>query len=217
MTDALFAGYRPLIAILRGINPNEAEAVLEALIAAGIGLIEVPLNSPEPFASIRIIADKARGRARVGAGTVLAADDVRRVADAGGQIIVSPNRDDSVIRATKALGLDSYPGVFTATEAIGALAAGADALKFFPADVLGPAGVRAIAAVLPRRVPLLAVGGVDAGNIPSWLNAGIAGFGIGSSLYKPGMTAAEVGARAREMVAAYDTNSTVIPAKGGTQ
>lgn len=204
MRDPLFAGHRPLIAILRGMAPGEAEAVLEALIAAGIGLIEVPLNSPEPFASIRIMADKAQGRARVGAGTVLTPDDVKRVAAAGGQIIVSPNRDDAVIRATKSLGLDSYPGVFTATEAIGALAAGADALKFFPADVLGPAGVRAIAAVLPRRVPLLAVGGVDAVNIPTWLNAGIAGFGIGSSLYKPRMTAGTVGAKAREMVAAYD-------------
>ena len=137
MTHAIFAGHRPLIAILRGITPAEADAVLEALIAAGIGLIEVPLNSPNPLASIRAMAEKAAGRARIGAGTVLAADDVRRVADAGGRLIVSPNRDDSVIRATKEAGLDSYPGVFTATEALGALAAGADALKFFPADVLG--------------------------------------------------------------------------------
>lgn len=204
MTHAVFAGYRPLIAILRGITPPEAEAILEALIAAGIGLIEVPLNSPEPLASIRIMADKARGRARIGAGTVLTADDVRRVAAAGGQLIVSPNRDDGVIRATKEAGLDSYPGVFTATEALGALAAGADALKFFPADVLGSAGIKAIAAILPRGVPLLAVGGVDAGNIATWLKAGIAGFGIGSSLYRPGMTAAAIGAKAREMVAAYD-------------
>jgi 2-dehydro-3-deoxyphosphogalactonate aldolase len=204
MTDALFAGYRPLIAILRGITPAEAEAVLEALIAAGIGLIEVPLNSPEPFASIRLMADKAGDRARIGAGTVLAAADVGRVAEAGGRLIVSPNCDAAVIGATKAAGLDSYPGVFTATEALAALAAGADALKFFPADVVGPAGIKAIAAILPRRVPLLAVGGVDAGNIPTWLKAGIAGFGIGSSLYKPGMSAADVGAKAREMVAAYD-------------
>jgi 2-dehydro-3-deoxyphosphogalactonate aldolase len=204
MTDAIFAGYRPLIAILRGITPPEAEAVLEALISAGIGLIEVPLNSPEPLASIRIMADKARGRARIGAGTVLTADDVRRVAEAGGRLIVSPNCDDGVIRATKDAGLDSYPGVFTPTEALGALAAGADALKFFPADVLGPGGIKAIAAILPRRVPLLAVGGVDAGNIATWLKAGIAGFGIGSSLYRPGMTAAAIGAKAREMVAAYD-------------
>jgi len=204
MTHAIFAGHRPLIAILRGITPAEADAVLEALIAAGIGLIEVPLNSPDPLASIRAMAEKAAGRARVGAGTVLAADDVRRVADAGGRLIVSPNRDDSVIRATKEAGLDSYPGVFTATEALGALAAGADALKFFPAYVLGPAGIKAIAAILPRSVPLLAVGGVDAANIATWLKAGIAGFGIGSSLYRPGMAATTIAAKAREMVAAYD-------------
>ena len=205
MTHAIFAGYRPLIAILRGINPAEAESTLEALIAAGIGLIEVPLNSPEPLRSIGIMAEKAEGRARIGAGTVLTADDVRRVAGAGGRIIVSPNFDAAVIGATKAAGLDSYPGVFTATEALGALAAGADALKFFPADVLGPAGIRAISAILPRGVPLLAVGGVDAANIPTWLKAGIAGFGIGSSLNKPGISVTDVGAKAREMVAAYDT------------
>jgi len=150
------------------------------------------------------MAEKAKGRARIGAGTVLKADDVDRVAEAGGRLIVSPNCDAAVIRATKAAGLDSYPGVFTATEALAALAVGADALKFFPADVLGPAGVRAIAAILPRGVPLLAVGGVDAGNIPTWLKAGIAGFGIGSSLYKPGMVAADMGVKARAMVAAYD-------------
>lgn len=200
----IFAGHRPLIAILRGIRPEEAEAMLEVLIGAGMGLIEVPLNSPEPFASIAAMAKKSAGRARVGAGTVLTPDEVARVKAAGGQIIVSPNRDDAVIRASKAAGLDSYPGVFTATEALGALAAGADALKFFPADVLGAAGIRAISAILPKGTPLLAVGGVDAGNIAAWLQAGIAGFGIGSSLYKPGMGASEVGDRARAMVAAYD-------------
>jgi 2-dehydro-3-deoxyphosphogalactonate aldolase len=202
--SALFGGHRPLIAILRGIEPSDAEAALEALVAAGIGLIEVPLNSPEPFESIRLMAAKAAGRARIGAGTVLTVADVGRVKAAGGVLIVSPNRDDAVIRATKAAGMDSYPGVFTATEALGALAAGADALKFFPADVLGTAGVRALRAILPKDVPLLAVGGVEAGNIGSWLQAGIAGFGIGSSLYKPGMSAAEIGERARAMVAAYD-------------
>ena len=200
----LFGGHRPLIAILRGIKPSEAEGALEALIDAGIGLIEVPLNSPEPFESIRLMAAKAAGRARIGAGTVLTVAEVGRVKAAGGVLIVSPNRDDDVIRATKAAGLDSYPGVFTATEALGALAAGADALKFFPADVLGAAGIKAIGAILPKGVPLLAVGGVDAGNIAGWLQAGIAGFGIGSSLYRPGMSAAEIGERARAMVAAYE-------------
>jgi 2-dehydro-3-deoxyphosphogalactonate aldolase len=204
MTHPIFAGYRPLIAILRGIRPDEAEAALEALIAAGIGLIEVPLNSPEPLQSIRLMAAKAGGRARVGAGTVLTAAEVGTVKAAGGQIIVSPNRDDAVIRATKTAGLDSYPGVFTATEALGALAAGADALKFFPADILGPNGIKAIGAILPKGTPLLAVGGVDQANMADYLKAGIAGFGIGSSLYKPGMAAAEIGRRAEAMVAAYD-------------
>lgn len=204
MTHPIFAGHRPLIAILRGIRPEEAGAALEALVAAGIGLIEVPLNSPEPFASIRAMAARAGGRARVGAGTVLTVEDVAKVKAAGGQIIVSPNADAAVIRATKAAELDSYPGVFTATEALGALAAGADALKFFPADALGPGGIKAIGTILPAGTPLLAVGGVDAGTIGAYLKAGVAGFGIGSSLYKPGMEAEEIGARAREVVAAYD-------------
>jgi 2-dehydro-3-deoxyphosphogalactonate aldolase len=204
MTNSVFAGYRPLIAILRGITPGEAAAALEALVGAGIGLIEVPLNSPEPLASIRIVAAAARGRARIGAGTVLTVADVASVKAAGGQMIVSPNQDDTVIRATKAAGLDSYPGVFTATEALGAIAAGADALKFFPGDLLGPKGIKAIAAILPKNFPLLAVGGIDASNMGDYLAAGVAGFGIGTSLYKPGLSAEEVGARARAMVAAYD-------------
>jgi 2-dehydro-3-deoxyphosphogalactonate aldolase len=203
MTHPLFGGHPPLVAILRGIRPDEAEATLEALIASGIGLIEVPLNSPQPLDSIRLMAAQARGRAKIGAGTVLTVDDVRAVAEAGGTLIVSPNRDDDVIRASKAAGLESYPGVFTATEALGAIRAGADALKFFPADVLGPGGIKGISAVLPLGFPLLAVGGVDAGNIADYLKAGVVGFGIGSSLYKPGLSAAEVGARAKAMVAAW--------------
>jgi 2-dehydro-3-deoxyphosphogalactonate aldolase len=203
MTHSLFGVHPPLVAILRGIRPDEAETVVEALIEAGIGLIEVPLNSPEPLASIALMAARAGGGARIGAGTVLTADEVKAVAEAGGGFVVSPNRDDGVIRATKAAGLASFPGVFTATEALGAIAAGADALKFFPADLLGPAGINARATILPRGVPLLAVGGIDASNIAAYLKAGVAGFGIGSSLYKPGLSPAEVGARAKAMVAAW--------------
>ena len=203
MTD-VFHGQRPLIAILRGIEPKEAKDVLEALIAVGIGLIEVPLNSPEPLDSIRIMAKVSDGRAWIGAGTVLTPDEVEAVAGAGGQFIVSPNTDAAVIRKTKARRLGSFPGVFTASEALAAIAAGADALKFFPANLLGPDGIKAIGVILPKSVPLLAVGGVDAGNIAAYRTAGIAGFGLGSNLYKPGFDAAEVGKRAAAIVAAYD-------------
>lgn len=204
MSAKIFAGHRPLVAILRGISPPDALAVMEALIAASIGLIEVPLNSPDPLASIKAMAGATNGRARIGAGTVLSVADVRAVKAAGGQIVVSPNCDEAVIKATKAAGLDSYPGVFTATEALKAIAAGADALKFFPGDLLGPKGIRAIATILPKDIPLLAVGGVDATNMADYLKAGVTGFGIGTGLYKPGARAEDVGNLARAMVAAYD-------------
>lgn len=204
MSASIFHGHRPLIAILRGIKPAEAMPAFEALVAAGIGIIEVPLNSPEPLDSIRAMAMAANGRARVGAGTVLTPEDVAAVKNAGGQIIVSPNMDADVIRATKAAGLDSFPGVFTATESLAAIKAGADALKFFPGDVLGPKGIKAIAAILPKGFPLLAVGGVGHDNIGEYLKAGVVGFGIGTSLYVPGLSADEIGKRAAAMVAAYD-------------
>jgi 2-dehydro-3-deoxyphosphogalactonate aldolase len=151
-----------------------------------------------------MMAAAAAGRVRVGAGTVLTAAEVAAVKASGGAIIVSPNANPDVIRATKAAGLDSYPGVFTATEAHAAIDAGADALKFFPADLLGPKGIRAIATILPPAMPLLAVGGVDADNIAEYLAVGVAGFGIGSRIFTPGLPAAEVGRRAHAMVAAYD-------------
>lgn len=204
MSHPLFAHHRPLVAILRGITPAESEAVFEELIAAGITLIEVPLNSPDPFVSIERIARLSAGRAKVGAGTVLTEAHVLAVKDVGGEIIVSPNANPAVIRKTKELRLESYPGVFTPTEAFAALDAGADALKFFPAELIGAAGIKAIKAVLPKTVPVLAVGGAGASNFGEFINAGCTGFGIGSSLYKPGLTAAEVGERARILVAAYD-------------
>jgi 2-dehydro-3-deoxyphosphogalactonate aldolase len=204
MSHPIFAGHRPIIAILRGITSSEAEAAVDALVGAGIGLIEVPLNSPDPFASISLMAAKAGSRAIIGAGTVLAVDEVERVKTAGGSIVVSPNTDVAVIRASKSAGLTSMPGVFTATEALTAVSAGADALKFFPADVLGPLGIKGISVVLPHEVPLLAVGGVDEENLTAYLAAGVAGFGIGSSIYRPGMAASDIAGRACRIIAAFD-------------
>jgi 2-dehydro-3-deoxyphosphogalactonate aldolase len=195
---------RHLIAILRGITPDEAVAVCETLAKAGIAMIEVPLNSPRPIDSIRAAAAALRGRASIGAGTVLSPDEVDAVAEAGGSFIVSPDCNDAVIARTLARGLRSYPGVFTPTEAFRAIRAGAHGLKFFPAEVLGVVGIKAMKAVLPPEMPLYAVGGANPDTFADFLAAGCTGFGLGSYLYKPGATPAGIAERAKAAVAAYD-------------
>jgi 2-dehydro-3-deoxyphosphogalactonate aldolase len=191
----------PLIAILRGIRPAEIEAAAEALTAAGFRIIEIPLNSPEPLESIRHLA--GRPGLLAGAGTVLSAAEVEAVAAAGGRLMVSPNADREVIAAAKRHGMVALPGVATPSEAFAALAAGADGLKMFPAEILPPKAVRAWRAVLPRAVALLPVGGITPESMADYLAAGADGFGLGSALYKPGMGAAELGERAKAFAAAY--------------
>lgn len=195
---------RQIIAILRGLTPAEAEPMAEALVGAGITKIEVPLNSPEPFDSISRMVQVAGERAVIGAGTVLDPGDVQRLSRIGARMVVSPDCNPRVIVAAKQAGMLSYPGVFTATETFTALRNGADGLKFFPAFKLGLDGLQALKAVLPKEAETYAVGGVGAEDFAAWLRAGITGFGIGSSLYKPGRTPAEVTARAEELVAAWD-------------
>lgn len=196
--------HRHIIAILRGIRPDEAVPVCEALVAAGITMIEVPLNSPEPLASIGSAAKLFAGRAEIGAGTVLTPEAADSVADAGGSFVVSPDTNAAVIEQTIARGMKSYPGVFTPSDAFAALRAGATGLKFFPAEVLGPKGIKAMKAVLPPEVPLYAVGGANPDNFSEYFAAGCAGFGLGTYIFKPGMTASDVADRARTAVAAYD-------------
>jgi len=190
----------PLIAIIRGVTPAEAVGIGEALYAEGIRIIEVPLNSPEPLESIRLLADALGERALIGAGTVLDPADVQRVADVGGRLIVSPNTYAPVIEATVKAGLVSAPGYYTPSEGFEAVRAGAHALKLFPAEAATPSVVKGQLAVLPRHIPLLVVGGVTPGNMRPYLEAGARGFGLGSGIYKPGQTPDQVRLQAQAYV-----------------
>lgn len=190
----------PLVAIIRGVTPGDAEAIGRAIFQAGIRIIEVPLNSPEPLESIRILAAALGGEALIGAGTVLTLEDVHQVQKAGGELVVSPNANPELISATVAAGMASCPGYFTPSEAFAALEAGADALKLFPAEGASPSVVKAQRAVLPKDIPLLVVGGIAPDNMGPWQQAGASGFGLGSGLYKPGQSAEETAAKAKAYV-----------------
>ncbi|MGI8706396.1 MAG: 2-dehydro-3-deoxy-6-phosphogalactonate aldolase [Sphingomicrobium sp.] len=192
----------PLVAIIRGVTPADAAAIGRALFDGGIRIIEVPLNSPEPFASIERIAAEVGDSALVGAGTVLDPADVERVKAAGGRIVVSPNTSPIVIRATVDAGMVSSPGIFTPSDAFTALENGAHALKLFPAEAASPKVVKSIRAVLPSDVPLIVVGGVTPDTVAGWMDAGADGFGLGGGLYKPGQAAEETREKARAYVSA---------------
>lgn len=195
---------RPLIAILRGVTPDEVVPIGQAIIDAGITTIEVPLNSPDPFTSIGMLAQAFGAQALIGAGTVLDVTQVGQVAQAGGKVIVSPDCNPAVIDATKAAGMQSFPGVMTPTESFTALRHGADGLKFFPGNLIGPSGLKALRAVLPPDVACYAVGGAAPDNFGLWLEAGATGFGIGSGLYRAGFDVEQVARRAQTIVSAYD-------------
>ncbi|MGN8548023.1 2-dehydro-3-deoxy-6-phosphogalactonate aldolase [Bradyrhizobium sp. 13971] len=195
---------RPLVAILRGVKPDEVLGIVGALLDAGMTAIEIPLNSPEPFRSIEIAAKRAPADVLIGAGTVLTAADVDRLHDVGGRLMVSPNVDVEVLARARDHAMITMPGVFSPTEALLAARAGASSLKFFPASVLGAAGITAIRAVLPPDVMIAAVGGVSDQNFAEYVKASIRVFGLGSSLYKPGITAADVAVRAKVTIEAYD-------------
>jgi 2-dehydro-3-deoxyphosphogalactonate aldolase len=192
----------PLVAILRGVKPGEVEAIGDALEQAGIAVVEVPLNSPEPLESIALLARRFGDRMLVGAGTVMDGIQVRQIAEAGGRLIVTPHACTPVVVAAKSRGMLACPGFFTPTEAFAMLAAGADAIKLFPSEAASPAVLRGIRAVLPASAMVLPVGGIDATNIPAWKAAGAAGFGIGSAIFRPGDTAAIVATKAAALVAA---------------
>ena len=192
----------PLVAILRGVRPEEAGPIAAALEAAGIAIVEVPLNSPRPLESIAALARDFGDRLLIGAGTVTTAAEVASVAEAGGRLLVTPHADPSLVVAAKARGMLAVPGFFTPGEAFALLAAGADGLKLFPAEAASPAVLRALRAVLPAGTLVLPVGGMDAATLPAWRAAGAAGFGIGSAIYRPGDDAATVAAKAQALVAA---------------
>jgi 2-dehydro-3-deoxyphosphogalactonate aldolase len=191
----------PLVAILRGIGPEDAQAVADAVYEGGIRIIEIPFNSPDPLRSIELLGRSYSERALVGAGTVLDPTDVARVRDAGGRLVVSPDTNPAVISATAAAGMVSCPAFFTPSEAFTALRSGATALKLFPAEAASPAVLKAQLAILPKDVTVLIVGGVKPDNMRPWLDAGARGFGLGSGLYKPGQSAADTLAKARAYVA----------------
>lgn len=195
---------RSLVAILRGLDPADAEAVGAAIFEAGIHALEVPLNSPDPFRSIAILARTLPDGALVGAGTVLAEDDVDRLAESGGRLLVSPNIDAAVMERAALHALVTMPGVFSPTEAFLAIRLGASALKFFPASVLGPGGIAAVRAVLPPDMPVGVVGGISEVDFPAYAKVGVRLFGLGSSLFRPGMSVADVASRARAAVRAWD-------------
>ena len=195
---------RPIIAILRGVQPAAAVAIAGVILAAGIDKIEVPLNSPSPLESISAIVKAYGDRALIGAGTVLTIAQVRQVRVAGGKLVVSPNCDPAVIAATIAAGMQSWPGIFTPSEAFTALQAGATGLKLFPGDMAGPKGLKAMRAILPTGTQVYAVGGVGPENFVEWVAASADGFGLGSAIYKPGDTPETVAAKAQAIVAAFD-------------
>jgi 2-dehydro-3-deoxyphosphogalactonate aldolase len=195
---------RPLIAILRGVKPEEAYGVVSALIENGMTAIEIPLNSPDPFRSIEIAVRMAPAGVLIGAGTVLTAEEVERLHDVGGKLLVAPNVDADVIARARQRGMVTMPGVLTPTEALLAARVGASSLKFFPASVLGASGISAIRAVLPPDMMIAAVGGISEKNFVEYTKTGVYAFGLGSSLYKPGMTVAEVASRVKATIQAYD-------------
>lgn len=203
----------PLVAILRGITPDEVLAVGQVLFDAGFRIIEIPMNSPQPLDSIARLQDRLGDVALIGAGTVLSVQAVTEVAQAGGRLIVMPHGDAAVIRAAKAAGLVCTPGIATPTEGFAALAAGADALKLFPAEHLGPHVLRAMRSVFPVGTRFLPVGGVSPETMAPLIDAGAAGFGLGSALYKPGQSAAEVAAVAARFVAAWRAHAGPAPAQ----